>query len=69
MNMMKDIAVAFFTLNAIFWGLFPHAVHCKVASMFTNVCAPHTVHVGFGVASFLIAVIIAQQKMFRSMFA
>ena len=67
--MWKDIVVAFFALNAIFWGLFPHDAHCKVASVFTNACAPHTVHVGFGVASFLIAVIIAQQKMFRSVFA
>jgi len=67
--MWKDVVVAFFALNGIFWGLFPHAVHCRVASMFTNACAPHAMHVAFGVASFLIAVVIAQQKMFRPMFA
>jgi len=65
--MLKEIIVAFFAINALFWGLFPHDIHCKVASIFTDVCAPHTVHVSFGVLCFFIAVVIAQQKMFKKL--
>lgn len=65
--MWKEIAIVFFAVNALFWGLFPHDVHCKVATMFVEKCAPHAVHVGFGVLSFFIAVLIAQQRMFSKL--
>lgn len=66
---MKNILVVFFAINAIFWGLFPHSIHCAVAALVTNSCLPHTTHVSIGVLSFLIAVVIAQQKMFMNMVA
>ena len=61
--MLKQIIVAFLAINAIFWGLFPHSDHCAVASVFTNSCLPHSVHVSIGVICFVIAV-VAQQNMF-----
>ena len=61
---MRNIIVAFLVINAIFWGLFPHSVHCKVASIITNSCLPHSLHVSIGVIFFMLAVLIAQQKMF-----
>ena len=66
--MLKNILVAFFAVNALFWGLFPHSAHCQVASLITNSCLPHAVHVSMGVLSFFIAVIIAQNKMLIKMF-
>lgn len=62
--MWKNILVAFLAINAIFWGLFPHSDHCAVASLITNSCLPHSVHVSIGVICFMLAVMIAQQKMF-----
>lgn len=62
--MLKNIIVAFLAINAIFWGLFPHSTHCVVASVFTNSCLPHSVHISIGVIFFMLAVLIAQQKMF-----
>lgn len=67
--MMKTLAVVFFAINALFWGLFPHATHCQVASLFTNQCLPHVTHISIGVMCFLIAVAIAQQKWLALMFA
>lgn len=67
--MLKNILVAFFAVNALFWGLFPHSTHCQVASMITNTCLPHTVHVSIGVMSFFVAIAIAQNKMLNKMFA
>ena len=62
--MLKQIIVAFLAINAIFWGLFPHSDHCAVASVFTNSCLPHSVHVSIGVICFVIAVVVAQQNLF-----
>ena len=62
--MLKQIIVAFLAINAIFWGLFPHSDHCAVASVFTNSCLPHSVHVSIGVICFMLAVMIAQPKLF-----
>jgi hypothetical protein len=62
--MWKQILVAFLAINALFWGLFSHSDHCQAAALFTNSCAPHYVHVSFGVVCFLAAVVISQRKMF-----
>lgn len=67
--MLKNILVVFFAVNALFWGLFPHSTHCQVASLITNTCLPHTVHVSIGVMSFFVAIVIAQNKMLNKIFA
>ena len=58
--MLRTIFAVFFAFNALFWGLFPHDAHCKVASTFKIMCPPHWVHLTMGVLSFIIAVLIAQ---------
>lgn len=63
--MWKQLLIVFLIVNALFWGLYPHNIHCRVASMFMNSCAPHYVHVAFGVVCFLAAVSIAQKKLFN----
>ena len=62
--MWKQILVVFLAINALFWGLFSHSVHCQVAALITNSCAPHYVHVSIGVICFLAAMAISQRKMF-----
>lgn len=58
----KQFLVAFFLINAVFWGLFPHSDHCNLASKLgRKTCAPHWVHVYvFGVLSFIISLYIKQ---------
>ena len=58
----KQFLIAFFLINAVFWGLFPHSDHCNLASKLgRKTCAPHWVHVyGFGLLSFIISLYIKQ---------
>jgi hypothetical protein len=50
-----------FAANAVFWGLFPHAIHCKVAAAAGIAkCPPHWMHLTFGIVSFLLAILMAQ---------
>lgn len=63
--MLKNIIVAFLAVNALFWGLFPHSTHCAVASLVTNSCLPHSVHVTIGLVCFAAAVMIAQYKLYK----
>lgn len=64
MNILVQILVLLFTLNALFWGLAPHHQHCKVAAMFgIKKCPPHWIHVYvMGLGSFLIALVLAQGR-------
>ena len=62
--MWKNIIVAVLAVNAVFWGLFSHSAHCAVASLITNSCLPHQIHVTIGVVCFILAVLIAQSKLF-----
>lgn len=65
--MFKLLATLFFVINALFWGLWDHGTHCKIASaMGASTCPPHSVHIMFGIASFLVAVGIAQSSHFIS---
>jgi hypothetical protein len=58
----------FFLLNAIFWGLFPHSVHCQVVENTVGVkCPPHIVHLLIGVFSFLLAMYLAQKEYIHSL--
>ena len=62
--MWKNTLVAFLAINAVFWGLFSHSDHCAVASLVTNSCLPHQIHVTIGLLCFASAVLIAHPKMF-----
>ncbi len=66
--MLKNIVVLFFAINAIFWSLFPHHVHCELVNKFTPVCPPHKVHLIMGIVSFIIALIIAQYDYLKTLF-
>ena len=58
----KQFLVALLLLNAIFWGLFPHSVHCKVAASFgVKQCPAHWIHVYvMGLLSFVLALYVQQ---------
>lgn len=61
MSIARTIVVAFFAINALFWGLFDHGSHCRVAAMIgAKDCPPHSFHIILGLACFVIAVAIAQ---------
>lgn len=61
--MIQKMFVAFFALNAIFWGLFDHATHCNVARRFgIRTCPPHMLHIIFGMMFFVLAVVTAQWR-------
>ena len=57
---LKNILFAFLLINALFWGLFEHSIHCKFASYFTNNCPPHYIHLIIGIVCFTLAVYIKQ---------
>lgn len=61
MHVLQAIIVLFFAVNALFWGLFSHAAHCKLAGAFgVKQCPPHIVHLVIGLVSFIAAVAVAQ---------
>jgi hypothetical protein len=67
--MLRQLLVIFFLLNAVFWGLFPHSTHCRLVSQLFGgsvKCPPHIVHLSFGVISFLLAILFAQQEYITS---
>ena len=66
--MLRIILVVFFAINAIFWSLFPHNIHCDVATMVLDVCPEHNVHLVIGLISFIVAFIIAQFDYLKTMF-
>jgi hypothetical protein len=60
---MRELLVLFFVINALFWGLMPHSIHCQFVSKFTNSkCPPHFVHLLIGLLSFIIAILLAQEQ-------
>lgn len=63
-QLLQNILIFFFSVNAIFWGLMPHSIHCSVVSSIIPECPSHKIHIGFGIFSFIVATIIAQYKHF-----
>lgn len=58
---LKPLLVAFLVINGIFWGLFPHRAHCKVAGVLgVKQCASHSVHITFGIVCAIAALVYAQ---------
>lgn len=64
---VQNLIVAFLAVNALFWGLMPHKVHCDLVATFTNSCASHGVHLVMGLIAFVLAVIFAQWDYFQAM--
>lgn len=59
---LKYFLVAFLVVNAIFWGLFPHHIHCMlVASFGLKKCPGHWIHITLGFVFFALAVLVAQR--------
>jgi hypothetical protein len=59
--MIQLIFTALLATNAIFWSLFPHSIHCKVAAASgIKTCPPHWMHLTIGIVSFLLAIVSAQ---------
>ena len=56
------LSVVFFVINAIFWGLMPHRLHCYVVDQFGIKCSPHYVHMAMGALSFLMGMAISQSS-------
>lgn len=62
---MRELLIALLVANALFWSLMPHSVHCEFVSNFTSKpCPPHIFHIMFGVASFILAIMLAQKEYF-----
>jgi hypothetical protein len=64
----KIVLIIFFAINAVFWSLFPHSIHCKLANTFLDVCPAHNIHLTIGIISFIIAFIIAQYDHLKTVF-
>lgn len=63
MGLARLLAVAFLALNAAFWGLWPHAAHCRlVAALGAPRCPPHWVHLASAAVAFGLAVLVAQWR-------
>ena len=64
MNMLTNVLALFFLLNALFWGLANHKLHCKVASMIgVKKCPPHWIHVYvMGLGSFIVTLALVQWR-------
>lgn len=60
--MFRNIIILFFLINAIFWSMASHDMHCDLISKVgITYCPPHWIHVYvIGLGSFLIAVYIIQ---------
>lgn len=58
----------FFALNALFWGLMDHGMHCRLAARLgAKRCPPHMIHLLMGAVCFVIAVVAAQWTYLRNM--
>jgi hypothetical protein len=63
MDYIYTTIVIILVLNAIFWSLFTHEQHCKLASMFgLTHCPPHWLHISFGLVFFILAIVIQQRN-------
>ena len=58
--LVQNLLVALFAVNALFWGLMPHKVHCEIVSTVSKTCPPHSVHIVMGLVAFFLAVVTAQ---------
>ena len=58
---MNKIILFLLVFNALFWGLFPHSMHCEVIEMINNAfkssikCPSHKIHSLMGVIFYIIS--------------
>jgi hypothetical protein len=65
---MKQVVSILFALNALFWGLAPHSMHCDfVQKLGVKDCPSHMVHLVFGIICFVIAVVLMQYDYVKMM--
>ncbi len=65
-SIISIVLTIYFSLLAIFWGLFPYSIHCSVMSNFGfKYCPPHIIHVAIGIIFFIIAIFIRQGNFFN----
>lgn len=57
---LKYALLAFLLVNAVFWGLAPHAIHCKVSGyLFMGLpCIPHWIHQSIGAACMILLIVL-----------
>jgi len=67
-RVIQNVLVVFFAVNAIFWGLMPHSIHCDLVSQVLPECPSHNIHIAMGVITFLIAVVFAQWEHLKRLF-
>ena len=64
---MNKIILFFLVFNALFWGLFPHSMHCEVINMLNNAlklsleCPSHKIHIFMGFIFYGISVYYTQK--------
>ena len=60
--------LVFLLVNAVYWGLFPHATHCKlITSLGVSNCPPHWVHLIIGLFSYLTAMWLEQSSYIKTL--
>lgn len=65
---LNNIVVLFCLINAVFWGLMPHNMHCELVSSMSNMsCPPHFVHLILGITFFVIAVVVGNLDYIQSL--
>jgi len=68
MSIWLQLLVVFLVVNALFWGLGSHHIHCDLAAWFgIRQCPPHWVHLTLGVLCFLVAVYLQHLPYFRTL--
>lgn len=65
---LRNLVIVFLAVNALFWGLMPHSVHCKALAMVSSMkCPPHSVHLIMGVVFYFLALFVAQRDYLMKM--
>ena len=65
-SILSILLTIYFTMLAIFWGLFPYSVQCSIMSnISTKECPSHIVHVAMGIMFFIVAIYIRQGNFFN----
>jgi hypothetical protein len=60
---LRNLLLVVFAVNALFWGLLPHSVHCKALAMVSSMkCPPHSVHLVMSVVFYFAALFVAQRE-------
>ena len=64
---MNKIILFLLVFNALFWGLFPHSMHCQVIDMINNTiktsmkCPSHKIHILMGFIFYALSVYYTQK--------